>query len=262
MKRTIWITGAGSGIGKALTKVYAENGNTLILSGRSTDKLEALRTELNHTDCTIHTLALDVSNEDAIQETVNKVLQDIGPVDVLINNAGVSQRSLVKDTANDVGRKLMETNFFGTIHLTKALLPSMLSRNSGSIVVMSSAAGKFGFPMRSYYGASKHALHGFFDALSLELHDTGINVLLVCPGRINTDISINALTGDGSSYNKNDHRLKGGVSADKLAKVVKKAERKKKKEIYFGGQEVLLIYIKRFIPALYRYISARVKLDE
>lgn len=156
----------------------------------------------------------------------------------------------------------MDINFFGTVHLTKAVLPHMLERNSGSIIAMSSAAGKFGFPMRSYYGASKHALHGFFDALSLELHETGINVLLVCPGRINTDIAKNALTGDGTSYNKNDHRLKGGVSADKLAQVVKKAERKKKKEVYYGGQEVLLIYIKRFIPALYRYISARVKLEE
>lgn len=262
MKRIIWITGAGSGIGKALSRSYAEKGNTLIVSGRNLDKLEQLKSALSNFDCTVYPKVLDVSVEEDIQTAVDEILHKFGYVDLLINNAGVSQRSLVKDTDNDVGRRLMETNFFGTIHLTKALLPSMLKRNAGSIVVMSSAAGKFGFPMRSYYGASKHALHGFFDALSLELHKTGINVLLVCPGRINTDIAINALTGDGSSYNKNDHRLEGGVSAENLAKVVKKAEQKKKKEIYYGGQEVLLIYIKRFIPALYRYISARVKLKE
>lgn len=259
MGKIIWITGAGSGVGKAMSLAYAENNNTLILSGRSEESLNEVENELKAKACQYHILVLDVSDENAIEPAVKQLIDLHGRIDILINSAGISQRSLISETSNEVGRKIMDVNFYGTVHLTKAVLPYMLKANSGDIVAISSAAGKFGFPRRSYYSASKHALHGFFDTLNLELHKTNINVLLVCPGRINTNISMKALTGDGQVFNKLDHRLQSGISADKCAQIIKRAIRKRKKEVYMGGREVILIYIKRYAPFLYRYIAARAK---
>ena len=163
MKKTIWITGAGSGIGEAITRTYAENGNLLIISGRNQEPLEKLKEDLKNSDCQVQPIVLDVSNEDEIQKVVNKVLSDHGHVDTLINNAGISQRSLIQDTNNEVGRKIMEVNFFGTVHLTKALLPSMLERNSGSIVVISSGKYYIKINDRQLLQQVKSAFSGHFN---------------------------------------------------------------------------------------------------
>ncbi|PCJ64523.1 MAG: short chain dehydrogenase [Bacteroidetes bacterium] len=254
MGKVIWITGAGSGIGKALALAYDEDQNTIILSGRKKNQLDEVASLLSNP----YVLPLDVINEAEIVEAVNQVDHKFGKVDILINNAGLSQRALVQETSNDVGRKLMEVNFFGSIHLTKAVLPLMLKSNEGNIVAMSSAAGKFGFPLRSYYAASKHALHGFYEALSLELKDTNIHVTVVCPGRIKTDISKNALKGDGAAHNQMDAGQANGISVEKCASQIKKGITRNKSEIYIGGGEILLIYIKRYIPSLFRFIAKRV----
>ena len=254
MGKIIWITGAGSGIGKALALAYNNNDNTIILSGRKEAQLKDVASLLKSS----YVLPLDVTDEAAILKAVEEVSAKFGKVDVLINNAGVSQRALVSETTNEVGRKLMEVNFFGSIHLTKAVLPLMQKSNTGSIVAMSSAAGKFGFPLRSYYAASKHALHGFYEALSLELKDTDIHVMVVCPGRIKTDISKNALTGDGAAHAEMDAGQENGVSVEKCANAILKGIRNKKPEIYIGGSEVLMIYFKRYAPWLFRFIAKRV----
>ena len=254
MSKIIWITGAGSGIGKALALAYNENGNTLILSGRKKAQLEEVASLLTNA----YVLPLDVVDEQAIEAAVEEVSTKFGKVDILINNAGVSQRALVTETSNDVGRKLMEVNFFGSVHLTKAVLPLMLETGTGNIVGMSSAAGKFGFPLRSYYAASKHALHGWYEALGLELKDTDIHTTVVCPGRIKTDISKNALKGDGAAHAQMDPGQANGVDVTRCAAKIKRAIARNKAEIYIGGGEILLIYIKRYIPALFRYIAQRV----
>ena len=254
MGKIIWITGAGSGIGKALALAYNENGNTLILSGRKKAQLEEVASLLTNA----YVLPLDVVDEQAIEAAVEEVSTKFGKVDILINNAGVSQRALVTETSNDVGRKLMEVNFFGSVHLTKAVLPLMLETGTGNIVGMSSAAGKFGFPLRSYYAASKHALHGWYEALGLELKDTDIHTTVVCPGRIKTDISKNALKGDGAAHAQMDPGQANGVDVTRCAAKIKRAIARNKAEIYIGGGEILLIYIKRYIPALFRYIAQRV----
>jgi short-subunit dehydrogenase len=201
---------------------------------------------------------LDVTQENQIKQAVTLVKSTFRKVDILINNAGVSQRAKVSETTNQVGRNLMEVNFFGSIHLTKAVLPMMLEANQGSIVAMSSAAGKFGFPLRSYYSASKHALHGFYESLSLELKDTKVHVIVVCPGRIKTDISKNALTGSGESHNQMDQGQLNGIPVEKCASKIVQGISKKKAEIYIGGNEILLIYIKRYLPFLFRRIAKRV----
>ena len=254
MSTIIWITGAGSGIGKALALAYNKDNNTIILSGRKESQLNEVAATIKSS----YVLPLDVTDEDAIQNAVVQVDSKFGKVDILINNAGVSQRALVSETNNEVGRKLMEVNFFGSIHLTKAVLPLMQKSNTGSIIAMSSAAGKFGFPLRSYYAASKHALHGWYEALGLELKDTDIHVMVVCPGRIKTDISKNALTGTGEAHAEMDPGQESGVSVEKCASAILKGIRNKKTEIYIGGSEVLMIYFKRYAPWLFRFVAKRV----
>ena len=152
----------------------------------------------------------------------------------------------------------MEVNFFGSVHLTKAVLPMMVDANQGSIVAMSSAAGKFGFPLRSYYSASKHALHGFYESLSLELKDTPLHVMIVCPGRIKTEISKHALKGSGESHNQMDKGQLHGIPVEKCASKIVRGLSKKKIELYIGGNEILLVYIKRYFPFLFRQIAKRV----
>ena len=255
MRKIIWITGAGSGIGKALAQAYNEEDNILILSGRKKEQLDHVATLLHHS----YVLPLDVADEEAIAKAVAQVEAKYGHVDILINNAGVSQRALVTETTNDVGRQLMEVNFFGSIHLTKAVLPMMLKTGKGNIVGMSSAAGKFGFPLRSYYAASKHALHGFYEALGLELKDTDIHTTVVCPGRIKTDISKNALKGDGAAHAQMDPGQAKGVDVDVCAAKIKKGISRNKTEIYIGGGEILMIYLKRYVPGLFRFVAKRVE---
>jgi dehydrogenase/reductase SDR family protein 7B len=254
MGNIIWITGAGSGIGKALALAYNKDNNTIILSGRKESQLNEVAAILKSS----YVLPLDVTDELIIQNAVKQVDSKFGKVDVLINNAGVSQRALVSETNNEVGRQLMEVNFFGSIHLTKAVLPLMQKSNAGSIVAMSSAAGKFGFPLRSYYAASKHALHGWYEALGLELKDTNIHVMIVCPGRIKTNISKNALIGNGEVHAEMDPGQESGISVEKCASAILRGIRNKKHEIYIGGSEVLMIYFKRYAPWLFRFIAKRV----
>ncbi len=254
MKKIIWITGAGSGIGKALALAYNTEANTIILSGRKESALEEVAALITNP----YILKLDVTDEDAITNAVEKVTSEFGSIDILVNNAGVSQRALASETSNEVGRKLMEVNFFGSVHLTKAALPLFMKKKSGSIVGMSSAAGKFGFPLRSYYSASKHAIHGWYESLSLELKDTDIHVMVVCPGRIQTDISKNALTGTGAAHNAMDPGQRNGVPVEKCARAIQLGIQRKKAEIYIGGGEVLMIYFKRYAPWLFRFIAKRI----
>ena len=254
MNKIVWITGAGTGIGKALALAYNADGDTIILSGRKRDSLDDVAAQLQ--DSFVH--PLDVADEQAILQAVTTVKEKYGKVDILINNAGVSQRSLVTETNNDVGRKLMEVNFFGSVHLSKAVLPLMLASGKGNIVGMSSAAGKFGFPLRSYYSASKHAMHGFYETLGLELKDTEIYTTMVCPGRIKTDLSKSAMTGDGAPHEAMDPGQANGIDADVCARKIKRAVSRNKAEVYIGGSEILMIYFKRYAPWLFRFIARRI----
>jgi len=259
--KVVWITGASSGIGEGLAKQLADRGAHLILSSRNADKLEALKAELAKTEN--HTiLPLDVSNVQSINQAVNTNKELVDTVDVLINNAGVSQRALTWEASRESERLIMETNFFGATALTKAVLPGMMKRNAGSIISLSSPAGAFGFPLRSSYSASKHALHGYFDSLRAELDAAkkNIHIMLVLPGRVSTNMSFNALTQDGSKQAEADQRLASGLSAEECAKGIIKAAEKRKAEIYFGREQIL-IYIKRYLPGVFRSIVTKFKPD-
>lgn len=255
--KLVWITGASSGIGEALCQALDQRGATLILSSRSEEKLKKLRSTLKHAD-KHHVVPLDVSDSNSIKQCAASNAELLAKVDVLINNAGISQRSLSWETTEEAERKVMETNFFGATALTKIVMPGMLERNSGHIAVISSVVGKMGFSLRTSYAASKHALHGYFDSLRVDLKDHKIGITLVCPGRIKTNISFNALTADGSQHGKMDSGQAGGIPADVCATRIIRAMEQRKAEIYIGKEQIL-IYLKRFWPAIFRKIVTRIK---
>ena len=255
--KVVWITGASSGIGEAMAREFANQGAILVLAARNMEKLNQLRDTLPNAE--IHTVVpLDLTDLSKVDAVVSSVINQVGRVDVLVNNGGISQRSLVGETPLEMDRKIMEVNFFGAVGLTKALLPA-LRETHGQIIVISSISGKFGFFLRSAYAASKHALHGFFESLALEEEAHGIDVTIVCPGKINTPISISALNAQGERHNKMDHNLETGMSAEECARQIVRAARKNKPEVLIGNKEILAVYLKRFVPSIFRKIIRKQK---
>lgn len=259
-QKRVWITGASSGIGEALAYAFAERGAQLILSARNEAELHRVAAEaVQHGSKNPLVQPLDLFQHATIPGMVDMVLKQVGKVDILINCGGISQRSRALDTSLEVDKRLMDINFFGTVALTKAVLPSMLTHQLGHIVTVTSLTGKFGSPMRSAYAATKHALHGFFDSLRAELAHTPIRITLVCPGFVRTNISINAFTGSGQPQGTMDDATDKGISAENAARRILRAIEKDKEEIWFGGKEVLAVYLKRFFPAYFSKVLARAK---
>lgn len=257
--KVVWITGASSGIGEALAYELARRGAKLILSARRTEQLEAVRARCERPGDHL-VLPLDLADAAKLPEAAKQVLDRFGAIDILVNNSGISQRSMANETSLDVDRRVMEVNYMGTVALTKAVLPSMLERGRGHIVVVSSLAGKVGTPLRSAYCASKHALQGFFDCLRAEVHDRGLRVTIVCPGFVKTDITVNALKGDGSSFAQMGDAQAKAMTADEFArKCASELEREGAEIMIGGGFEVTAVKLSRFLPGLYRYLVRRVK---
>jgi len=195
--KVIWITGASSGIGEALVLELAKKEARLILSARQEDALKKVAAQTNLPELDIMVLAFDLKDTSNASGLAAQVINKFGRVDVLINNGGFSQRSAALDTASDVERDIMEVNYFSAVNLTKAVAPYMLRQKKGQIVVISSIAGKFGFYLRSSYSGAKHALHGYFESFRLETEKKGIQTLMVCPGKVKTNISFNAISNQG-----------------------------------------------------------------
>jgi short-subunit dehydrogenase len=254
----VWITGASSGIGEAVALAMFNRGATVVLSARNMEKLQRRKAEFEAVDkdrC--HVVPFDITSTPEILDAVMKVKKRVPRIDILVNNAGVSQRSYAIDTSVEVDRRLFEVDFFGTITLTKALLPWMISSGGGHIAVISSMAGKYGFRMRTAYSAAKHALQGYFESLRAELHDKKIKVTLICPGRVNTDISIHSLVGDGQSYGIMDKGQQHGVPVRTCARIICNAIEKNRKEVFIGRREVFLLMVKRTCPPLYYWIVTK-----
>ncbi len=256
--KVIWVTGATSGIGEELVYALAEKGAKIIVSARRIAELQHVADKCKGTELLI--LPLDLADQSNFEEKKNEVLKKFGRIDILINNGGISQRSLVKDTSVDIDRKIMEVNYFGTIALTKIVLPQFLKQGQGKFVVTSSTVGKIGTPFRSGYSASKHALHGFFDSLRAELHDNKISVLLVCPGFIQTNVSVNALTETGEKLGIMDEATAQGLSPKECARQIIKGILEEKQEIVVGGmKEKGGILIKRFFPNFFSVVIRKMK---
>lgn len=256
--KRVWITGASSGIGEALSYAFATEGAHLILSARNIAELERVKKGCQGAKA-VDIVRLDIGNHDEIFTIAKDVLNRIGAIDILINNAGISQRSLAKDTDFKVDAHIVNVDLLGTIALSKAVLPAMMAQKTGQFVVISSMMGKFGAPMRSTYAAAKHGLHGFFDTLRAECFDDNIKVLMVCPGYVRTNISINAVTSDGSKQGTMDNATDKGLDPSVVAQTILKAIKKGKEEINIGGKEVVGIYLKRFFPSILSRVVRKVK---
>ncbi|AUC16256.1 short chain dehydrogenase [Tenacibaculum sp. SZ-18] len=248
--KIVWITGASSGIGKSLAIHLSQQNTKLILSSRNELSLNEVRNLcLNKQD--VYILSLDLENYSNFEAKVEEAISFFGTVDILVNNGGISQRSLAAETDISVDKRLMNINYLGTIALTKALLPYFIRKKSGHFVVTTSIVGKIGTPLRSTYAATKHALHGFFDSLRAEIHQYNIKVTLICPGFVTTNVSKNALTGDGTPQEKMDTATANGIDPDRFAKIMSKGISQQKEEMYIAGaKEKLGVYAKRFYPKL------------
>ena len=257
--KTIWITGASSGIGKAVAIEISREKAHLILSGRNEKALREVAEACLRNGSTAETIAFDLGDEASVNNAAQTVLSKTAGIDALYQFGGISQRSFVSETPLFVDRKIFEVNYFGAIALTKAVLPGMIKNRGGHIAVTSSVVGKFGFPYRSSYSASKHALHGFFESLQAENVNSNIRVSVIIPGRIKTSISINAIDRDGKSHSKLDEGQEKGMPAEESAKIICKKLKKEKKEILVGGKEIIMVHIRRFLPALYYKLASKVK---
>ncbi|HEY4800789.1 MAG TPA: SDR family oxidoreductase [Bacteroidia bacterium] len=255
--KTVWITGASSGLGEALAKEFAQSKAKLVLSARREIELERVKKECSAFIPTenIMIVPLDITALAGVEAQAEKVNQKFGSIDILVNNAGVSQRALIADTSIEVERKIMEINYFGSLMMTRAVLPYMRKQKGGHLVIISSLMGKFGYYRRSSYCASKHALHGYFEALRMEELNNNIHVSIICPGFINTKVSENAITETGNAYQKKDEGQQNGLSPDYCAKKILNAVRTKRVEVYMGGPELRAVIVKRLFP---RYFFKRI----
>ena len=232
--KIVWITGASSGIGKALALELSNKNARLILSSRKQSDLELVKSSCKHPE-NVKIVTLDLEKLDTLEAKTKEAIEAFGAVDILVNNGGISQRSLAAETSLNVDKRIMDINYLGTVALTKHLIAHFQARKSGHFVVTTSIVGKIGTPLRSSYAASKHALHGFFDSLRAELFKDNIAVTLVCPGFVKTNISLNALTGDGSPQEKMDTATNNGIEPTRFAKLMARAIAKKKEEVYIAG---------------------------
>lgn len=259
--KTVLITGASSGIGKALAEGIASNGTRLILAARRLEELEKTKSICEAKGAVCEGLYLDISNEGSIDAFVLEVFKQNTHIDVLINNAGISQRSQAEETPLEVDRKIMEVNFFGQVALTKALWPMLLKSEKANIVLISSVVGTFGFPQRSAYSASKHALEGFFESWLLENKHPHVFFTTVSPGRIKTNISYSALKSDGTPHASMDDGQAKGISAEVCAQKIISGLIKNKRKIYVAKGEMVLVVLRKLLPFVYFRLVKKLKLS-
>lgn len=256
--QTVWITGASSGIGRACALEYAARSCRLVLTSTSRQALDQVRDRcLQLGSPGVRVLPYDLQESDGIKLLVHQAWDAFGGIDILFCNAGVSQRTRIEDTPMPMMRKIMEINFFAPVAMAQAILPMMIRNGGGRIAVTTSIAGRFGFPLRCAYSSSKHALYGFFETLRAENRDGGISVTIVCPGRVRTNISMNALDRGGIRHGQMDPGQDGGLSASKAARRIVRAIQRRKHEVLVGRGELAMVYIKRFFPGLCDRLASR-----
>lgn len=253
----VWITGASSGIGRETALQLARQGARLVLSSRRLDALEQVRQACVASDqhfC----LPLDLEDSASLAGLAAQAWEQTGGIDILVNNGGMSQRSLALQTDLAVDHRIMAVDYFGTIALTKYIAPRMVERGSGHIVSISSIAGKMGAPHRSAYCGAKHALVGFMDCLRAEIANSGVTVHVVCPAFVNTDVAHNALTGDGTTYGQTDANIATGMPVDRFVeKMLAQLARNRSEITIAQGMPLLGYHIHRLWPNLYHRLLPR-----
>ena len=251
--KTIWITGASSGIGEALVYALDACGARLIISARRLDDLERVRQNTKN-PASVDILPFDLSSQVSVEEAIDTCLRRHARIDVLFNNGGISQRAEALDTPADVERRLMEVNFFSNILLSKAVAKHMKSQGGGHLVITSSLMGKWGFFLRSAYAAGKHALHGYYDSMRMEVEPHNIRITLLTPGFIASEISKHALDAAGKATGEMDQNQAGGMSTTDCARHILAGVAAGKTEFAIGGKELLGLKLRRFFPSLFERI--------
>jgi dehydrogenase/reductase SDR family member 7B len=257
--KVAWITGASSGIGESLAYAFSERGADIIISSNEVSELERVKQNCSRFNNRVLCSPFDLAETDNISQIVKEQIALSGRIDYLINLGGISQRATIEETPLWLDRKIMEINYFGTIALTKAVLPYMIKQNSGHILATSSIAGRFGFPLRSAYSASKQAIHGFFETLHIENSRNNIRASVIIPGRVRTKISVRALDSSGKEHGKMDAGQDNGITAEKAARMIIKGIKRNKREILVGSGELTMLYIRRFLPWLFFRIAGKIK---
>jgi len=257
--KVAWITGASSGIGESLGYEFIKRGAIVIASSNDQPGLERVKTACNDRSTMVYCVPFDLAETSEIGITVDKQINKLGRIDFLLNIGGISQRARIDETPLWLDRKIFEVNYFGTIALTKAILPYMIRQQSGHVLATSSISGRFGFPLRSAYSASKQALHGFFETLYLENKKSNIRSTVIIPGRVSTSISFHALDSEGKEHGKMDEGQAKGISPQKAAEIIIKGILKNKREILVGKNELILLHIRRYLPWLFFRIADKIK---
>lgn len=257
--KTVWITGASSGIGEALVYAFTQYGAEVIASSNDPEGLERVKNKCGPHAEKIMCVPFDLADTSGVAAIVEQVAAAKGKIDLLLNIGGISQRARIDETPVEIDRKIMEINYFGTIALTKAVLPYMISQGGGHIIATSSISGRFGFPLRSAYSASKQALHGFFETLYIENKRNNIQASVVIPGRVRTNISLNALDASGKPHGKMDPGQDKGISPEKAARKIIRGILKNRREILVGSSELIMLYIRKYFPFIFFKIADRIK---
>jgi short-subunit dehydrogenase len=245
--KVVIVTGGTDGIGKALVDALLSMGAKIATCSRNHDKLYQLQSE--YASSPLHTMVCDVSAENDCRRFIETTLKVYGHIDILINNAGISMRALLKDASIEVIRKVMDTNFFGTVYCTKYALPSIIE-SRGTIVGISSIAGYRGLPGRSGYSASKFALQGWLEAIKIELMSDKVHVMWVCPGFTTSNIRSAALNKEGNAQGESPMDEGKMMPAAECARHILNAVKKKKRTLVLTFQGKETIFLNRFFPKL------------
>jgi len=257
--KVILITGASSGIGKALALQMAGNNVQLILAARRLDELKLVQEACEKKGAACISLHVDVAAPESISQFVTTVTGQYKTIDILVNNAGISQRSKAEETAIEVDRKIMEVNFFGQVALTKSLWPLLINSTHANIVLISSVVGTFGYSHRSAYAASKHALEGFFESWMIENKRPNIHFTTVSPGRIFTNISYSALKADGTAHKQLDAGQANGITPEVCAQKIINGIVSDKRKVYIVQKEMVLVILRKCFPSLFFRLAKNLK---
>lgn len=255
--KTVWVVGASSGIGEGLIKQLAKENCNIILSARRENKLKNIQTSLKLSNKNSLVLPLDISKSNEFDNKIALVISKFLSIDILILNAGIAHKSFAEETLEEVDRRIMEVNFMGNILLTKKVIPVMKKQGSGTIAVTSSILGKIGLPFVSTYCASKQAITGYYESLRYEVSKYNINITILSPGFIKTDITKNSLTADGRIFNKDSIAQEKGMNATLCAKKMIQAIKKGKRHQYIGGLETFMPAFSFYFPRMFSFLMKK-----
>jgi short-subunit dehydrogenase len=247
--KVVIITGGSSGIGKALALQYGLLGAHIVITGRNEEKLQMATDELKNIGISIVGIPSDSSREEETHGMIKKVIDHFGKIDLLINNAGISMRSMFEDVQIDVLKKVMDINFWGTVYATQAALP-YLKESKGGIIGISSIAGYRGLPVRTGYSASKFAMNGFLEALRTELLHSGVHVLIACPGFTASNIRNSSLNAEGNITGETMREEENMMTSEEVASKIIKAYQQKKKTVIMTFQGKLTVFLNKWMNGL------------